>query len=80
MKQRGFTRPAKLARRRRGAGFLGGAVNEARDHGVELVAPVVSPGEVGEVALGMIRAELAEALDRDQLDLARAPRPRLPPR
>ena len=36
-----------------------GAVNEARDHGVELVAPVVSPGEAGEVALGMIGAELA---------------------
>ena len=47
-----------------------GAVNEARDHGVELVAPVVSPGEAGEVALGMIGAELAVGSGDRALDVA----------
>ena len=47
-----------------------GAVNEARDHGVELVAPVVSPGEAGEVALGMIGAEFAVGSGDRALDVA----------
>ena len=45
-------------------------MNEARDHGVELVAPVVSPGEAGEVALGMIGAELAVGSGDRALDVA----------
>ena len=32
---------------------------ETRDHGFELIAPVVAPGETGEVAPGVIGAELA---------------------
>ena len=45
-------------------------MNEARDHGVELVAPVVSPGEAGEVALGMIGAELGVGSGDRALDVA----------
>ena len=40
-----------------------GAMNEARDHGLELEAPVVSPGEPAEVSLGVIGAELAAPQD-----------------
>ena len=58
-----------IARYGNGLGSCG-AVNEARDHGVELVAPVVSPGEAGEVALGMIGAELAVGSGDRALDVA----------
>ena len=37
----------------------GGAVDETRDHCLELIAPVVAPGEAGEIASGMVGAELA---------------------
>ena len=35
------------------------AVQEARDHGLELVASVVAPGELGEIASGVVGAEPA---------------------
>ena len=37
----------------------GSAMDEARDHGLVLMAPVLAPRETGEVAVGTIRADLA---------------------
>ena len=34
-------------------------MDETRDHCLELIAPVVAPGEAGEIASGMVGAELA---------------------
>ena len=42
----------------------------ARDHGLELVAAVVAPSEAGEVAFGMIRAELAAGSSDRALDVS----------
>ena len=39
-------------------------------HGLELVAPVVAPGEAGEVALGMVWAKLAVGPSNRALDVA----------
>ena len=36
-----------------------GAMDETRDHCLELIAPAVAPGEAGEIASGMVGAELA---------------------
>ena len=48
-------------RRRSGIGHPVGsdrAIDEARDHRLELITAVVAPGENGEVAFGMVGAEL----------------------
>ena len=47
-----------------------GAMDEARDHGLELIAPVVAPGEASKVALGMIRTDLAVGPGDRALDIA----------
>ena len=47
-----------------------GAMDESRDHGPDLIAPVVAPGETGEVALGMIGAEFAIGPGDRALDIA----------
>lgn len=54
-----------------GHGFgSSGAMDEARDHGLEVVAPVVAPGKAGEVALDMIGAEFAVGPGDRALDVA----------
>ena len=45
-------------------------MDETRDHGFELIAPVVAPGETGEVAPGVIGAELAIGPGDRALDVA----------
>ena len=45
-------------------------MDETRDHGFELIAPVVAPGETGEVAPGVIGAELAIGPGDRVLDVA----------
>ena len=45
-------------------------MDKAGDHGLEVVAPVVAPGEAGEVALGMVGAELAVGPGDRALDVA----------
>ena len=49
-----------------------GALDETRDHGFELIAPVAPPGETGEAAPGAIGAEpaIASRLDRRILHVA----------
>lgn len=45
-------------------------MDEARDHGLELEAPVVPPCEAGEVSLGVIRSELSVGAGDRGLDVA----------
>ena len=45
-------------------------MDETRDHGFELIAPVVAPGEAGEMASGMVGAELAISPGDRALDVA----------
>src|SRR6476659_3501098 len=47
-----------------------GAVQEARQHRLELEAAIEAPGEAGEIAGGMGRAELAVGADDRRLDVA----------
>ena len=47
-----------------------GAMDETRDHCLELIAPVVAPGEAGEIASGMVGAELAISPGDRALDVA----------
>ena len=47
-----------------------GAMDETRDHGFELIAPVVALGETGEVAPGVIGAEVAIGPGDRALDVA----------
>ena len=44
--------------------------DETRDHCLELIAPVVAPGEAGEIASGMVGAELAISPGDRALDVA----------
>ena len=45
-------------------------MDETRDHCLELIAPVVAPGEAGEIASGMVGAELAISPSDRALDVA----------
>ena len=45
-------------------------MDETRDHGFELIAPVVAPGKTGEVAPGVIGAELSIGPGDRALDVA----------
>ena len=54
-------------RRRPGAG-----VGEPLGHGVELVAAVEAPGEAGEVALGVLRADVMIGAGERRLDVAQS--------
>ena len=45
-------------------------MDETRDHCLELIAPVVAPGEAGEIASGMVGAELAISPGDRALDVA----------
>ena len=45
-------------------------MDKAGDHGVEVVSPVVAPGETGEVALGMVGTELSVGPGDRALDVA----------
>ena len=53
-----------------------GAMDETGDHCLELIAPVVAPGEAGEIASGMVGAELAISPGDRALDVAER---RVPP-